>query len=211
MRIDINLASQKYEDAREFYVRWGGAVGLVVAITAALALMAWSSYRTAAQDTKEIRELRQEIAQVDQARQQAEAVLNRPENRDVREQSQFWNDVIDQKSFSWTQLLSDLEKIMPARAYVISAAPEITPERQLLLKLLFVGEQFDNANELVEKMEHSERFHLPRIESAGPHKETGPQGQAAPVSAGWQFEILTYYTPAMPAPRTQAAPAKKGA
>jgi type IV pilus assembly protein PilN len=218
MRFDINLASHKYQDAREFYVRWGTALVLVMAITVGLAWMAWSSYKTTARNTKDIRALREKIAQVDQERQQAEAVLNRPENRDVREQSQFWNDVIDQKSFSWTQLLSDLEKIMPARAYVVSAAPEITPERQLLLKLSFVGEQFDNANELVEKMEHSERFHLPRIQAAAPRKqETTGQGSAAfnsatPGSAGWQFDILTYYTPAAPAAppaRTQVSEEKR--
>jgi type IV pilus assembly protein PilN len=212
MRIDINLASRKYEDAREFYFRWGTALTLVVAITAGLAFMAWSSYRTNVRDTKDIRALKERIAQVDQQKQAAEAVLNRPENRDVRDQSQFWNDVIDQKSFSWTQLLSDLEKIMPARAYLVSAAPQITPERRLQLRLVVVGEEFDNANELVAKMEHSERFHLPEIQAAGPRKQD-PNNKQDPASqgpAGWQFEIVTYYTPATPAPHTQVA-AKKGA
>ena len=211
MRIDINLASRKYEDAREFYFRWGSALALVMAITAALAFMAWSSYRTNARDTRDIRALKEKIAQIDQQRQQAEAVLNRPENRDVREESQFWNDVIDQKSFSWTQLLSDLEKIMPARAYVVSAAPQITPDRRLQLKLVFVGEQFDNANELVAKMEHSERFHQPEIEAAGPRKQdfSARPDPAGPAPGGWQFEIVTYYTPAVSAPRTQVA-TKKG-
>ena len=27
MRLDINLASQPYEDARQFWMRWGTAVG----------------------------------------------------------------------------------------------------------------------------------------------------------------------------------------
>ena len=29
MRLNINLASQKYEDVRQFYVRWSVAIGLV--------------------------------------------------------------------------------------------------------------------------------------------------------------------------------------
>ena len=29
MRLDINLATRPYEDAREFWVRWGLGVGLL--------------------------------------------------------------------------------------------------------------------------------------------------------------------------------------
>ena len=33
MRLDINLASQPYEDARQFWMRWGTAVGAVGLLT----------------------------------------------------------------------------------------------------------------------------------------------------------------------------------
>src|SRR5256885_464329 len=33
MRLDINLASQPYEDARQFWMRWGGAVGMAGLLT----------------------------------------------------------------------------------------------------------------------------------------------------------------------------------
>jgi Tfp pilus assembly protein PilN len=207
MRIDINLASQKYQDAREFYTLWGGALALVILITAGLGFLAWSNYKTTARDTRHIRELRDKIARLDEQRAQAEAVLNRPENKDVRDQSQFWNDVIDSKSFSWTQLFSDLEKIMPARAYVMSVQPKVTPEKRLQLKLVLVGEKFDDANDLLSKMEHSERFRLPELDSTAQRKLGS--GQGAP--SGYEFEIVTYYTPAAPTPQAAATSAKKGA
>ena len=36
MRLNINLASQKYEDARRFYLRWGTALVLAILITGGL-------------------------------------------------------------------------------------------------------------------------------------------------------------------------------
>src|SRR5215471_17007141 len=139
MRIDINLASQKYEDAREFYARWGTALGLVIALTAVLVWVGWSKYHSAADDRKLLSNYHQRMNELDQEFKAAQEVLNRAENQDVRDQSRFWNDVIDQKSFSWTRLLSDLEKIMPARAYVISVQPTLTPEKRLKLKLVIGG------------------------------------------------------------------------
>jgi Tfp pilus assembly protein PilN len=217
MRIDINLASQKYEDVGEFYLLWGGALSVLLAITAALTLLAWHSHKTEIRETRNIRELRDKITRLDEKRRQAEAALNRPENQDVRDQSRFWNDVIDEKAFSWTQLFSDLEKILPTKVYITSAQPSITKDKRLKLKLVFVGEKFDDANELLNKMERSERFRLPELSATGVHK---PQGQAnfgvgrgfAPAETidGYQFEISTYYTPTAPSP-AQPRAEKKGA
>lgn len=208
MRINVNLAAQKYQDAGEFYVRWMTALGLVVVITLGLAFYGWYNYRTTAQDSKRIRELREKIARVDEQRRQAEAVLNRPENQDVRDQSQFWNNVIDEKSFSWTQLFSDLEKIMPPRAFVTSAEPKVTLEKRVQLRLVFVGEKFDNANELLSKMELlPERFQSPELVGT----EMRTQGTSAGAPTVVQFEILTFYTPAPVGQESHVAAAKEGA
>jgi len=207
MRIDVNLASQKFEDSRQFYVRWGSALALLVVITAGLILLSWYNFQGTASDRKRIGDLRQKIARLDQDRKQAEEVLNRPENRDVRDQSRFWNDVIDQKSFSWTQLLSDLEKIMPARAYVRTVQPTLTQDKRLLLKLMIAGEKRDDVNDLVSKMERSERFHSSVLKSEELRNQGvaggGPMQNVQPV---WEFGIETFYTPATPGqqPRVSA-------
>ena len=197
MRIDINLASQKYEDVRQFYIRWGGALLLMVLVTLALGWLAWSNYRDAAGGRRHIDQLRAESAKLDQQRRDAEAVLNRPENRDVRDQKNFWNDVIDQRSFSWTQLFSDLEKIMPARAFVTSVQPTLTPERQLQLRLIVDGENHESGLEVQSKMERSERFHQPMIKRESMHViGQGGQGPAGRNQSVWEFEIEAFYTPA---------------
>lgn len=199
MRIDINLASQRYEDARQFYFRWGAALIAVLVLTFGLGFLAWRQFQSTAADRKYINEWQNKISGLEQERRHAEEVLNRPENRDVRDQSRFWNDVIDQKSFSWTQLLSDLEKIMPGRAYLVSVAPTLTPEKRLSLKLTIDADNHENGVELQKKMEHSEHFYLPKIES-----ESIRQNQATGSTPVTEFVIVTFYTPTAPQPHTAA-------
>jgi Tfp pilus assembly protein PilN len=200
MRININLASQKYEDAREFYLRWGSAVALVLLLSIGIALVTWYTYRSSASDRKRINELREKISRLDEERRTAEAILNRPENQDVRDQTRFWNDVIDKKSFSWTQLLSDLEKVMPGRAYVESVQPNITQDRRLQLRLMVAGEKHEALEELMSKMSRGERF---RDNQLVTESVRAPSVGAPPV---WEFEIVTYYVPgAISQPRTASS------
>lgn len=205
MRVNINLATQKYEDAGEFYTRWGIALALVVALTVGLAFFAWHSYQHNADAMKRIDQRREKIAKLDQERAHAQAVLNRPENQDVRDQSRFWNDVIDQKVFSWTRLLSDMEKLMPARAFLEAIRPTITTDKRLQLRLTVAGEKIDDIVELVQKMEHSQHFRSTFIYSENqPHTQT----TGGPVIL--EFEVDTYYVPgAYVQQHVTAAPAPK--
>jgi Tfp pilus assembly protein PilN len=123
----------------------------------------------------------------------AEAIENRPENRDVNEQKNFWNAEIEKKRFSWTQLLNDLQKLMPGRAYVSSVAPSLGPDNVFKVKLAIVGEKYENALELVKKMENSERFHNPKIisERVAKDRQSGATQQ-------FEIEIETAYIPSSP-------------
>jgi len=189
MRLNINLASQKYVDARRFYMLWGAAVTALAVLTVLLGIKARSTYTSSQQSGRHIAELRDQIRTREQRKADAEAVLNRPENHDVREQSSFWNSFLEQKSFSWTELFTDLEKIMPGRAFVVSVSPSPTSDHRLKLKMTIAGEKTDDANELIRKMEKSERFRFPVLEGQSPLT----LGKGPPLI---QFAIETYYTPA---------------
>src|ERR1700674_3610089 len=189
MRLNINLASQKYGDARAFYQRWGTALGLLLVITIVLGLLAWSNHSRSVEASRRIAELQRKIADVDSEKSVSEAILNRPENHDVRAESRFWNDRIRRRAFSWTQLFSDLERVMPSRAYVVAVEPAPTSDKHLRLKILVDGETHENANDLVKRMEGSARFHATII---------NVEGVQAPVKGAppmWQFAIEADYSP----------------
>ncbi len=189
MRLNINLASQKYEDVRRFYVRWGTAIAFVAVLTVILAFLAWRNYHNSIESNSRIKSLEQQITGLEQQRAQAEAVSNRPENHDITAQKNYWNKQIFRRAFSWTQLFNDLQRIMPERAYLSSVRPEITSDNRVKLSLEIVGDKHENALELVQRMEKSERFRGPKIKTEGTQKDRA----GAPI---YKFEIETYYSPA---------------
>jgi Tfp pilus assembly protein PilN len=199
MRLDINLASQPYEDARQFWMRWGTAVGALGLLTLILMTMVITGFINARRDRQAISEKRALIAQRDQLRTQAQQFLNRPENRTTRDDSQFLNQLIERKAFSWTKVLESLERVMPPRVHVVSISPELDEDNQLALKMVVAGDSRDRAIELARRMEDSKRFAQTAIlRAAHADSQTGDTEQV---------EIAAIYVPELPADSShQAAP-----
>jgi type IV pilus assembly protein PilN len=188
MRLDINLATHPYEDVRRFWLRWGSALVGLSLVTLALIISALMGWRGAAKDRTLIREREHQIAARDQERVKAEALLNRPENRTVRDRSQFLNDLFEQKSFSWTQVFEDLEHVMPAHLHVVSIQPQTTQQHQLELKLMVAGDSRERALELVRNMENSQHFRQTQIEEEQVSRSATPGDNV-------QFTISSLYIP----------------
>ena len=141
------------------------------------------------------------IAERDRIRANAEKILNLPENRSTRDQSQFLNELIERKAFSWTRVLENLEKVMPPRVHLISINPQLDEENQLGLKMTVAGDSRDRAIELARRMEESRRFSQTNIVSE--RSERSNTGDTE------MFDIVAYYIPetlsaSAAAPKTDA-------
>src|SRR4030095_291206 len=98
MRLDINLATQPYEDAQEFWRRWGAGLiglGLVTLVLLGFSLTGWYQAR---KENAAIPSIKHGIAELDGKLARSEAVLNRPENRTLRERSSYVNNLFLQKA-----------------------------------------------------------------------------------------------------------------
>ena len=191
MRININLASQKYEDVRMFVSRAGVATLAMAVFTVVLAVLAWFNYASSRKSSAHIRELEQRINNLQQQRDKAVQVENQPENRVVMDENNYWNRQIKRRGFSWTQLFNDLQKIMPGRVYVISVAPELTPDNQLKLKMTIGGDSAEDLNTLVKKMEGSKKFRHTELKTQT--IQNGGRPGAPPLH---KFDIETFYNAA---------------
>ena len=174
MRVDINLASQPYQDAKQFWLRWGGALVALGLLTLILVYSALTGWISASKDRELIRQREAQIAARTQEKSQAEALLNRPEHRSTRDRSQYLNDLFQRKAFSWTKVFEDLERVMPPRLHVVSIRPEMGSEAELNIKLVVAGESRDRALDLVRKMEASQRFQQTRIDQERTEVGTDP-------------------------------------
>ena len=158
MRIDINLASQPYEDARQFWMRWGSALGALGLLTLVLLVLDITGYVASHHDRAIMAQTKALIADRDRTRAEADRVLNLPENRTTRDQSRYLNELIERKAFSWTRVLENLEKVMPPRVHLVSISPQLDENNELALKMTVAGDSRDRAVELERRMEESRRF-----------------------------------------------------
>jgi len=182
MRLDINLATRPYEDAREFWTRWGLGVGLLGILTLALLGLAVRGWINAGRDRHDIAQLQQQIAELDNERAQAQAFLDLAANRSTRDQSQFLNGLIQRKAFSWTRVFEDLERVMPPNLHVVSLRPELNEQNQMQLDMTVAGDTRAAAVELVHRMEGSKHFQGAQLVQEGQTGETGSGVLASVIS-----------------------------
>jgi type IV pilus assembly protein PilN len=189
MRVDINLASQPYEDARRFWLRWGGGLVALGILTLLLLLMTVNGWIAARKDRQLIRQYEAQSAARDKEKADALALLNLPQNSTTRDRSQFLNDLFQRKAFSWTKAFEDLEQVMPPRLHVVSIHPELAPDNELEIKLIVAGDTREHALDLVSKMEASKHFHETYIDEENTSAANGSSGDTV------QFHITALYVP----------------
>ncbi len=189
MRVDINLATHPYEDARLFWMRWGGGLLALSIMTLLLLLITVNGWIGARKDRQLIRQYDKQSAARDKEKADAEALLNLPQNRSTRDRSQFLNDLFQRKAFSWTRAFEDLERVMPPRLHVMSIRPELSPDNELEIKLTVAGDTREHALDLVSKMEASQHFHDTYIEEETTDPGSGSTGDTV------QFHITALYVP----------------
>ena len=203
MRFDINLATQPYQDARRFYTDWIIGLTALVVLGALLVGIVFNTWRSTRKIADASSKIRAEIALYDQEKTNAEAIVNRPENKDVRDKSRFINELIARKSFSWTEVFSELEKVVPSHLHVTTLKPEFTKDGQLQLKLTVIANDHAAGLELLRRLEKSDHFQNPQItvESNEAQGSGGARG-------GVRIDYTAIYVPHLP-PAAPGAEARR--
>jgi type IV pilus assembly protein PilN len=198
MRLDINLATQPYQDARRFWFQWGGALAVLGLCTLGLLYFTFLGWLGARKDRALIRQYEQQIAARDKERADAQALMNLPQNATTRDRSQFLNDLFYRKAFSWTRVFENLEDVMPPRVHVVSIQPDLGSNNELAIKLVVAGDSRERALELVRKMEASKHFQQTEIQ-----QESAESGNGVNQADTVKFDISALYVPEL---ETQTAP-----
>ena len=107
-------------------------------------------------------------------------MMQQPDNARTLQQAENLNRLFDEKSFSWTLAMEDLETVLPAGVQVNTLEPTVK-DGQISVRLRVVGPR-DRDVGLVENLEHSRHFLLPRIvgetaESQGGRESAPGTGQ----------------------------------
>src|ERR1039458_840871 len=130
-------------------------------------------------------------------------MMHQPANDALLKQAGALNQLIDEKTFSWTLAMEDLETVLPGGVQATTLEPlRDTKPGTIAVKLRVVGPR-DRAVDLVENLEHSKPFLQPRIVGESTESAGGPGEKLEPVSASNRvnFELLAEYSPAAPLDR----------
>ena len=216
MRISINLATRPFVELRPLYAKLRLAMAGLSLLALMLGFYVYGLSARAAAAGQEMNALKVQTAAYDQQRAANEARMRQPQNVGVLERSQFLNALFAHKAFSWTAVMMDLEKMVPAGIQVTSIDPAISKEGDVSVRLRVTGDR-DRAIQLVRNLERSGRFEGPRLagESALTAEKAKALGQGIPQTTGGvravsttpgegsgngvEFEIFSGYNPLAPA------------
>ena len=124
MRVRLNLATKALETHRRFLLTagvMGGVAGLLCLI---LAVHVGKVRRAESQLRIQVEKIREEMINLDQRNKELDIFFKRTENARLHDRSQFLNTLIDERSFNWTMMFMDLEKILPSGVRIVSIEPK---------------------------------------------------------------------------------------
>ena len=196
MRIAINLASRPFADIGPAIKRLRIAMGVLAVLALVLGIGRQHLHHKAEVARARDHSLDGSIAHINQERQGYQTMMQEPKNALVLDESAALNRLFDEKAFSWTLAMEDLETVLPGGVQVSTLEPLREKDGRITLRLRVAGPR-DRAVQLVANLEHSRRFTLPRIVGENAEATGGANQHLEPVSASNRvnFDIQAQYNP----------------
>jgi type IV pilus assembly protein PilN len=197
MKISLNFATRPYVDIRVVLKFLRITMGVLAVIAICLAFGLRALHQQAEEARNRNHSLDSQIARVTKERQGYQEVMHRPENAQLIQRIAEINRLFDEKAFSWTLAMEDLETVLPAGVQASALEPVRAKDGSITLHLRVVGPR-DRAVDLVRNLERSRRFLLPRIVGENAESSGGPADKLEPVSASSHvdFDLLADFNPA---------------
>ncbi|MBI1749898.1 MAG: hypothetical protein HY234_06845 [Acidobacteria bacterium] len=157
MRVRLNLATAPLENNRRFLLGSGllGVAALVVLVVlSSSAFGNWSANRNV---RNEVARLGREMREFRDQRRELDEFFKRTETRKIMDRAAFLNGLIEQRSFPWTKMFTDLERLLPEGVRVVSISPRMAGGR-VELKLSIGALTDEGKLKFIETLEKSPEF-----------------------------------------------------
>lgn len=196
MRITLNLATRPFADLGPAIKRLRMGMGILALFAIALGLGLHLLHHRAQEARAREHSLDGQIARIRQERQGYQAMMQRPDNAQLLIQADELNKLFDEKAFSWTLAMENLETVLPGGVQVSTIEPVRAKDGHITLHLRVIGPH-DRSVEMVRNLENSRRFLQPRIVGETSEASTNPNQRLEPVSASnrFTFDLYADYNP----------------
>jgi type IV pilus assembly protein PilN len=169
MRVRLNLATKAQETHRRFMVLAGLVAAVAGVVFLALGLHVYSIRNVDARLRAQSEATSRKIAELQAERADLERFFAQPENARLHDRAAFLNSLIDGRSFNWTQMFMDLERILPGGVRVVSIEPK-QAKGHVEVKLT-VGASSDDAKlKFLRALEESHEFSDIQLDTDMPAK-----------------------------------------
>jgi hypothetical protein len=157
MNVRLNLATKPLESHRRF-LAGAGLLALLGGIV--FLAMGWHVYSTLrAQEAlrRKEQENNRRAALLQSRRRELDDFFARPENAKLKERANFVNGIIDERSFDWTKMFMDLEKIMPVGVHVVRIQPQLE-KGHMFVRFTVAATTDESKIKFLHAMENSSAF-----------------------------------------------------
>ncbi|MFN8006065.1 MAG: hypothetical protein U0V70_03350 [Terriglobia bacterium] len=157
MRIDVNLSTRPFVNNRRFYFIAGALLGVLLIVSY------WndSQYQTSHARLKAFAEsLSTDQRKLEAMAKEQEKLLQSlqtAESADYLDRVEYVNQLIHRRTFSWTRLLNDLEKLTPPNLQLASIKPQMRGS-DLVIEIIVKGRVTQEMIQFVSNLENSGKF-----------------------------------------------------
>ena len=224
MKITVNLATRPFADLGPIFKRLRISMAVFAVLSIGFGIGLHYLHAKAEVARAKERAIDSQISGINSERQGFQTMMRQPDNAQVLQQANNLNALFDQKAFSWTLAMEDLETVLPGGVQVTTLEP-VRDEKsgEITLKLRVVGPR-DKGLQLVQNLEHSRHFLHPAITGESIESNAAPGAALEPVSATNRvnFDLNALYNAATisevpvqkkaeDAPKDEASPAAAAA
>jgi type IV pilus assembly protein PilN len=157
LKINVNLSPDPFINNRKFYL----ISGLLLLLLTSGSYWNVTQYlqvhsRRAGTENLLVQD-RDHLERLDQQEKEIKTRLLRPETADFLETVEYINRLIEKKTFSWTRLLNDLERLTPANIQIVSIRPSVS-RNEFGIEITANARNSADYVEFVSNLENSEKF-----------------------------------------------------
>ena len=192
MKTRFNLASAPLENNRRF-IAGAVTVGIIaVAASIFLSVHAVQARRTNGAIRADIGRLEDQIRSGQREQERLRVALKNPKTVEVMNRSQFLNNLIEQRTFPWTKMFADLEKILPPGVRVVSISPQMDNEGHVKVMLVIGAENDEQKMKFLSSIVSSPAFSSVQVtQQTHPEKVSADAGETGAVLLSLEAHYAT--------------------
>jgi|SRR5271166_2088148 len=194
MQITINLATRAFTDSRPLLKLLKRTVIVLGCINVLAGLLTYLAHSSRNSSRAQAHALETMVASQSQELVKYRTMMQRPDNVLLADRTNALNQLFDEKSFSWTLLMLNLEGDIPSDVQLASIQPVRAKDGSITLRFHVIGPR-SRIIELLANLEKTPCFVMPRVLGENAQEDPGVKGPPRALSdtSVEEFEVESGY------------------